>query len=258
MKITSRFAILWLALALVFVGGSIMSAGTITNTIWFGGNDGPPQGTSIEKGCDCQDIFGPFSGVDLTIHSIGNVVGSWQQFPGPSEGGDTFFANPSLDGPQMAVGYLITGTGGQTNNPASPHIPTSQLQYFGTASGGAANSYFTADGPVTWNVKATITSLSLSNVLDWYLMSDPNNLHPLCTSAGCVSTFDPGGAFGIAFGQLSSLAKDSVGPAYDMAFFQQVTPTTATPEGATGFLVGSPLILFGWIHRKRILGLHTA
>lgn len=115
-----------------------------------------------------------------------------------NESGTPFFANHSLDGPNMNVGFFLTKTGGFSSESTSPAIPQSQLRFWGTASGGfdTKESFSSGGTGVAAKFVLTVAGNSGSNIIGYH---DGLGNHDLIAgnipSGGLTQTFTPVGNF---------------------------------------------------------------
>ncbi len=127
---------------------------------------------------------------------------SFVNSPGASESGQptsAFWDNPSVDGPQRNVGYVLTGTGGWAGSPLSPQLPSLQ---FWSAGGNSANTdeTFLRSVGAPFAISLIEDTTALNDVFGWYDVLDPTTLHPLFATGispvGSSFLFTPSAEYG--------------------------------------------------------------
>jgi hypothetical protein len=128
---------------------------------------------------------------------------SWNATPTPTEGGNPYWDQGSLDGANLNVGYYLTGTGGYAGSPYganSPGLSPGSVTWYGDPTNVGQNQaapvlagYPSSPGEV---IEATL-HLTLSanwalNELGWYALSSPSTLNPLFTGGPGYGTGGPG------------------------------------------------------------------
>ena len=158
-------------------------------------------------------LFGSLAAIILLIapaafaDTIGGTSGAgWQTFPTLTEHGPTYWDNPSFDGSQTNVGYLMTNTGGFSGSTLGPGA----LPYWGNSNGSADLNFNFQRGTTNlphYSLLATFSGSAAGNSFGWYDTKNPNFLHTLFSGpAGpgqLGKTFAPTQSYGF-FIQLSS------------------------------------------------------
>lgn len=134
-----------------------------------------------------------------------NGTGSWQS-AAPNQTGTPFWANPSGDGPQCGVGYVLTGSSNATYCSSSLNALTSPLSYFGNGTAAPTNLYFTAN-PTGYMVTLDGVFTNAPDQIGWYSTTDPSHtvnwLLSTATTLGVPIFFNPCGGtcdFGLVEG----------------------------------------------------------
>jgi hypothetical protein len=125
---------------------------------------------------------------------------TWNPVAPPTEGGNPYWDQASLDGANLNVGYFLTGTGGYAGAPAGANSPgLSGLTWYGdptkvgqVQAAPALGGYPSSPGEL---IKATL-QLTLSanwsvNELGWYALSNPSTLNPLFKGGSGYGTGGP-------------------------------------------------------------------
>lgn len=242
-------------------------ASSQAGTVYVGYKDN--AGSTVDY--DYNDLVFSLTSTALQM----NATGIWQFKPTLS--GDSynsanaglqntpFWNNSSLDGAQSGIGWCIYGggacNGGVGLDPTASYFTTDPNSPFGSAN----DVTFTSTGDVDASIELKISAGN--NVLGWYSVAAPNNIHWLNSAANplIVNTFDPGGSFGLVAENLTLgtvfYSQTALGGTADavshFAFFSdtgsapQLNSTLAdTPEPASGWfgLVGVGLV--GWRLRR--------
>jgi hypothetical protein len=133
-----------------------------------------------------------------------NVTGStggWQAMPAPSQSGTPFWNNGSYDGANMNIGFYLTKTGGFASSLSSPNLALSNLNYWGTNTGGfdptEAFGTTPANSPVTTTLKLEVAGFSNTNVLGYYDATGDHVIFLGPDSAGAQGTINAIGTFGL-------------------------------------------------------------
>ncbi len=136
---------------------------------------------------DYQDLVVSVSGASLT-----STTGSWQPMPQPNESGTPYWSGLSGDGPQMNIGYWVTGTGGFSGSQSTPDWSVANTDWYGNANGTGVPLLFSGTA-VTVTVDAAVSALSAVNILGYSYLTDLNVVYPLLTGgqAGNTVTFYP-------------------------------------------------------------------
>ena len=221
----------WLAAAPVGMAATIL--GGLED--WYG-NSG------LEKNGDFNDVIFEITGnvsIDASCGVFNNLTPAVV-----NENGTVFWDNPSGDGRDMNIGYMLM------NDPS-----LQGLQYLAAPGGGSVNEVtFDATGTVTLTVLGGITA-NQGNTLGWYDLGTPGALNPLGAvppdSAGETISFTPGGTFALysadGWGQVySSVSASNVEESPNQqhfAFF--VEPSNQVPEASTAALTGIGVALLG-------------
>jgi len=227
------------ALTLLFAAGARMASAT---TIVGGIEDLPGSG-GYEKNGDFNDLIFEMTG-NFSVISPGGVLSPLTSSV-VNQNGTVFWDNPSLDGPDLNVGYILL------DNPSLP-----ALDYLATSTGGSVNSViFDAIGPVTLTVTylGGITAYHATDNLGWYGAASPGSLNQLIPGGSTgtfTTTFTPNGVFDLyslnGQGQTySSVSANNVGESgtqQHFAFFEQ---PSAVPEPSTEALTGLGVALLG-------------
>lgn len=142
----------------------------------------------------------------------GSAGHGWQPFSAPTEGGNPYWDQHSLDGSNKGVGYYLTQTGGYTP-PAmlgkdSPALLPGDLQYWGSNSSphlADPLQTFHANNHVPTKLYLTYAGNHAVNEFGYYFLASPGTLHPLFSSGEYYGTgpdyplstsFQPSGDFG--------------------------------------------------------------
>jgi hypothetical protein len=217
-----------------------------------GGLEDWPGSSGLEKNGDFNDLIFEITG-NVSIDAPGGIFSNLSPAV-VNQTGTVFWDNPSGDGPDMNIGYLLL------NDPAFPN-----LQYLAMPGGGSVNDVtFDATGTVTvtLTVLGGITA-NPGNTLGWYDLDDPGVLHQLAAvppnSTGETVSFTPGGAFALystnGLGQVySSVSANNVGESPNQQHFAFFEPQSSNvPEPSTGVLsgIGAALLGLGMIPRRK-------
>jgi hypothetical protein len=195
---------------------------------------------------DYQDLIVSISGA-----AVASSTGTWQQMPAPNESGTLYWSGISYDGPQMNIGYWLTGTGGFTGSPSIPDWSVAQTMWYGNADGTGVPLLFSGSA-VTVTVEGAISADSASNIFGYSYATDPSVVYPLFVGgeAGLTVTFDPNEPFELYL-QLGAgtpiYGSDTTGEQHFAVFVDP--PSLVTPEPATLFLAMLPLVVL--LVRKR-------
>jgi hypothetical protein len=175
-----------------------------------------------------------------------------------TESGTPYWAQRSLDGQRMNVGYCLTATG----NCAALGAPYNGFQYLAAAGGGQLfNITFAAQGPVTITLLGEIAGLASRNTLGWYHTSQPGVLYQLfpgSATTGAIATFTPSGTFalystngmGQFYSSISAFNIHDSGTHQHFAFFHH--SAEVIPEPATLLLSGVGLSVAGLYGRRKL------
>jgi hypothetical protein len=120
-----------------------------------------------------------------------------------NQNGAPYWDNPSLDGPKMNIGYLLT-------DPPSTPLPSAPgaLPFWGNAFNSAGDTGGSADLNFTFNknsasslatMELEVAANSNINQFGWYTVGDTNNLHQIFAGAASPITtqaFNPTGNYG--------------------------------------------------------------
>lgn len=133
--------------------------------------------------------------------NVSGSTGGWQAMPAPTESGKPFWDNTSYDGKTMNVGYFLTKTGGFASSSSSPNLATSNLNYWGTGSGGfdPAEAFTTTppNSPVTTTLRLEVAGFANTNILGYYDATGDHQIFAGSAGAGAVATINAIGAFGL-------------------------------------------------------------
>jgi len=218
--------------AKITLAGLLLALSTIAHaSLIVGINDYP-----IAQGgdADYQDLIVGISGA-----AVASSMGTWQQMQQPNETGSPYWSGLSFDGPQMNIGYWLTGTGGFSGNPGSPDWSVAQTMWYGNENGTGVPLLFSGSA-VTVTVEGAIASLAGTNILGYSYVTDLSDVHPLLVggAAGDTVTFDPTQPFELYL-QLGAggpiYGSDTTGEQHFAVFMDP--PPSDTPEPATLFLV---------------------
>jgi PEP-CTERM motif-containing protein len=232
-------------IAVLLAAAPVGRAATIIGGLedWWGSS-------GLEKNGDFNDVIFELTG-NVTIDAPGGVFNNLTSGM-VNQNGTVFWDNPSSDGPNMNIGYLLL------DDASFP-----DLQYLAMPGGGSTNDVtFDATGTVTLTVLGGFTG-NLGNTLGWYDLDDPGVLHQLFAvppdSSRETVSFAPDGAFALystdGWGQVySSVSASNVDASPNQqhfAFF--VDPPNTVPEPSTGVLMGMGVALlgFGALRRKK-------
>lgn len=174
----------------------------------------------------------PAAPAGILVH--GSAGHAWLPFTTPSEGGNPYWDQHSLDGSQYNVGYYLTRTGGYaapaTLGKDSPALPADQLQYWGSSSSphqADPLQTFQAQGAVPVTLHLTFAGNHNINEFGYYLVGSPATLHPLFAGGEYYGTgpnypvtasFTPTGEFGfyLKTGSKTYYSESSLNPADDL------------------------------------------
>jgi hypothetical protein len=115
-----------------------------------------------------------------------------------NEDGHPFFDNTSGDGSKKNIGFFLTKTGGFSSSSLSPAIPQSQLNFWGTPTGGAdpVESFASGGTGVGATFVLTVAGNSGTNVIGYH---DASGNHDLVGGnlppGGETVEFTPNGTF---------------------------------------------------------------
>lgn len=218
-----------------------------SSTYIFGFEDTPGTAT-IENNGDFNDAMFSITG-NLTLEQSGGI---WSDFNSSvvDESGTVYWDNPSLDGPDMNIGYQLLDN--------SAFSSFQDIQYLAQPNGSAvSNVEFTIDGSITFDDLGGIASDT--DTIGLYNVSSPNTLIPVLTNrntVGTTETFDLDGTYVLygfngtdLFSSRSGedINNDDVGQQHFAIF-----SASEAPEPASFMLVGTVLIGLGLIKRKKI------
>lgn len=223
--------------AMLGAGAGLSPAATIV-----GGLEDTPGSSGYERNGDFNDMMFELTG-NITIDAPGGVFNNLNASV-VNQNGTVFWDNPSLDGPDMNIGYMLSGDSQFQN-----------LQYLALPGGGSPDSVtFDATGPVTLTYLGGIAADK--DALGWYNPADPgvlNQLAAVTEPAGETVTFDPDGEFALyasnGNGQIySSIAASNIGDSgtqQHFAFFEEPQCPPQVPEPSSGSLAGIGVALLG-------------
>ena len=133
--------------------------------------------------------------------TIGGSSGAgWQSFPGVvNESGTPYWANPSFDGSNTNVGFLMTNAGGFSGSTLGPGA----LPFWGNSSGSADLNFNFQRGNTNLphaDLLATFSGNAAGNSFGWYDTNQPNILNTLFSGPagpGQIGiTFTPSSSYG--------------------------------------------------------------
>jgi hypothetical protein len=225
-----------------FIAVLLAAASTGKASVFIGAVEDAAGSSGIEKNGDFNDVIFEITG-NLSIDAPGGLFSNLSPAV-VNQTGTVFWDNPSGDGPDLNIGFLLTSD-----------AALQPLQYLATPSGGSVNNVtFEATGTVTLTVLGGITG-NPGNTLGWYDLASPGTLHELTavppSSSGETVSFTPDGAFALystdGLGQVySSVSASNVdeSPAQQhFAFFE--LQTSNVPEPSTFALAGAGVALLG-------------
>ncbi len=198
--------------------------------------------SGFEKNGDFNDMIFEITG-NVSIDSPGGVFNNMTSGV-VNQNGTVFWDNKSGDGPNMNIGYMLSGDASLPN-----------LQYLAMPGGGSPNDVtFDATGAVTLTILGGITA-NPESTLGWYELADPGVRHQLAAvppdSPGYTANFTPSGAFALystdGWGQVySSVSASNVNESADQQHFAFFKPQCSTvPEPSTWMLMGLGVALLG-------------
>jgi hypothetical protein len=227
-----------------FLGAVLLCAQAVYGATYFVGADDFPG-----LDYDYNDVIFSMAGNGLSLHS----AGTWFAGPDMAKGSSAFWNRPSLDGPDMNVGYCIYG-GGACGAPLA-----SNLKYLTDASASTQKApgdvFFSTAGTVTLQVAYQFTADQ--DVLGWYSLSSPGVVHPLNPNANSGTfTFTPGGLFGITLANAQgdlyySQAKFGTQDQYAHFAFFGTEMSDAPEPGMLALVALGFTALLGFAYRRR-------
>jgi len=213
---------------------------------------------SVRGDYDYNDLVFSLQGDGVTL-----VTSTGELFSQPVLGtnGEPFWNRASGDGPKDNVGYCIYGGG----NCSSGLAPSDK--YLASADGVSPvnDVYFSVTNRGSVSSPISIHLAADTNLIGWYLISDPSVIHWINSSNQQTGnfSFDPTGAFGLVgnndggHGGDTFYSQTSVGGTSDrfgshFAFFgNSIDPPNPVPEPGSVILLGSALLGLSLLLRRR-------
>lgn len=224
---------------LLLLGTAFLLASSGWATTYYGGFEDLSSKTDGGSDYDYNDIVFNLTGSSLSLNTS---TGKWFTEPTLGTSGSPFWNNASWDGANMNIGYCIYG-GGNCNHGTALDPGA---RYLATGNGGSVGDVtFSTGGYVDADIDLHYSSDL--DVLGWFLLSDPSNIHWL-PFGGIINS--NGQAFGIAAENLSTHQ------VYDSDCFSSDNMNHfawfATPEPGNLSLLAIGLVVLGLVFRRRV------